>query len=101
MDARNEGAGVLSLDAGAITVDSPVPYKLATLRAKIEADKARTEGKPKETGEEMQERIEARREEISEGAPASESDPPHTDDVPTSEMTPEKFAESLRAETHL
>lgn len=39
MDARKEGAGVLGLDAGAITVDSPVPFKVATLRAKIEADK--------------------------------------------------------------
>ncbi|MFI5395205.1 MAG: ATP-binding protein [Candidatus Binatia bacterium] len=39
MDARNEGATVLGLEVGAITVDSPVPYKLATLRAKIEADK--------------------------------------------------------------
>jgi DNA helicase HerA-like ATPase len=39
IDARKEGAGVLGLDSGAITVDSPVPFKLATLRAKIEADK--------------------------------------------------------------
>lgn len=39
MDARNEGATSLGLTVGAITVDSPVPYKLATLRAKIEADK--------------------------------------------------------------
>ncbi|HQO20885.1 MAG TPA: ATP-binding protein [Acidobacteriota bacterium] len=39
IDARKEGAGILGLDAAAITVDSPVPYKLATLRAKIEADK--------------------------------------------------------------
>lgn len=39
MDARKEGAGVLGLDAAAITVDSPVPFKLATLRARIEADK--------------------------------------------------------------
>lgn len=39
MDARKEGAGALGLDVGAITVDSPVPYKLATLRAKVEADK--------------------------------------------------------------
>ena len=39
MDARKEGATALSLDVGAITVDSPVPYKLATLRAKVEADK--------------------------------------------------------------
>lgn len=39
MDARKEGAVVLGLDAAAITVDSPVPFKLATLRARIEADK--------------------------------------------------------------
>jgi DNA helicase HerA-like ATPase len=39
MDARNEGATVLHLDAGRITVDSPVPFKLETLRARIEADK--------------------------------------------------------------
>lgn len=39
MDARNEGATALQLDAGRITVDSPVPFKLATLRARIEADK--------------------------------------------------------------
>lgn len=39
MDARNEGATALGLTGGTITVDSPVPYKLATLRAKIEADK--------------------------------------------------------------
>ena len=70
-------------------------------REKIKADKARTEDKPKETVKDMQARVEARREEMIEGAPASESDPPHTDDVPTSEMTPEKFAESLRAETKL
>ena len=37
--ARREGARALSLAADAITVDSPVPYKLATLRSKIEADK--------------------------------------------------------------
>ena len=29
----------VGLDVAAITVDSPVPYKLSTLRAKIEADK--------------------------------------------------------------
>ena len=39
IDARNEGAKCLGLEVGAITVDSPVPYKLATLREKIEADK--------------------------------------------------------------
>lgn len=39
MDARNEGAAALNLDTARITVDSPVPFKLATLRARIEADK--------------------------------------------------------------
>lgn len=39
LTARKEGAGALGLDAGSITVDSPVPYKLAKLRALIEADK--------------------------------------------------------------
>lgn len=39
MDARMEGAAALHLDTARITVDSPVPFKLATLRAKIEADK--------------------------------------------------------------
>lgn len=39
IDARKEGAVCLGLEVVAITVDSPVPYKLATLRAKIEADK--------------------------------------------------------------
>ena len=39
MDARQDGATVVGLNANAITVDSPVPFKLATLRAKIEADK--------------------------------------------------------------
>src|SRR5215831_16191675 len=39
MDARMEGASALRLDTARITVDSPVPFKLATLKAKIEADK--------------------------------------------------------------
>ena len=39
MQARNEGAAVLQLDADRITVDSPVPFRLETLRAKIEATK--------------------------------------------------------------
>jgi hypothetical protein len=39
MDSRNEGAAVLGLDAARITVDSPVPFELATLRTRIEADK--------------------------------------------------------------
>lgn len=36
---REEGAQVLGLDGSKITVDSPVPYKIASLRAKIEEDK--------------------------------------------------------------
>src|SRR6185437_12252996 len=39
MDARMEGALALCLDTTRITVDSPIPFKLATLKAKIEADK--------------------------------------------------------------
>jgi hypothetical protein len=39
MAARKEGAQLLGLDANGITVDSPVPYKLSTLKAKIQADK--------------------------------------------------------------
>ena len=39
MDARKEGAGLLGLEVDAITVDSPVPFKLAALRAKIETAK--------------------------------------------------------------
>jgi len=39
MSAREEGAQQLSLDPSLITVDSPVPYKLASLKTKIEADK--------------------------------------------------------------
>lgn len=38
-DARVEGATALSLDSHRITVDSPVPFKLATFRGKIESDK--------------------------------------------------------------
>jgi len=38
MSARAEGAGLIGLDSP-ITIDSPVPYKLSTLRAKIEASK--------------------------------------------------------------
>ena len=37
--AREEGSGQLGLDANLITVDSPIPYKLSTLKAKIEANK--------------------------------------------------------------
>lgn len=39
MSAREEGAQQLGLDANLITVDSPVPYKLSTLKVRIEADK--------------------------------------------------------------
>ena len=39
MTAREEGARELGLDGGSITVDSPVPYKLARLRALINADR--------------------------------------------------------------
>ena len=39
MDSRKEGAIALHLDAARITVDSPVPFKLATFRTKIEADR--------------------------------------------------------------
>lgn len=39
MAAREEGAQQLGLDANSITVDSPVPYKLSTLKVKIDADK--------------------------------------------------------------
>ena len=39
ISAREEGAKLLGLDANSITVDSPVPYKLSTLKAKIDADK--------------------------------------------------------------
>ena len=39
LEARKEGADILNLDANAITVDSPVPFKLHTLREKIDAGK--------------------------------------------------------------
>jgi len=39
LNARAQGAMVLGLDATKITVDSPVPYKLATFIAAVEADK--------------------------------------------------------------
>lgn len=38
-NAREEGAALLGLNADKITIDSPVPYKLATFRASVEADK--------------------------------------------------------------
>lgn len=41
IDARSKGATDLHLDASLITVDSPVPFRLATLRQWIEADKAK------------------------------------------------------------
>ena len=37
--ARKEGAKVLGLDEGAITVDSPIPYSLETFRVAVESDK--------------------------------------------------------------
>jgi uncharacterized protein len=39
LKARIEGATAIGLDADRITVDSPVPYKLATLVAAVDADK--------------------------------------------------------------
>lgn len=39
LSSRMEGAIELGIDPARITVDSPVPYKLAFLRAKIDADK--------------------------------------------------------------
>ncbi len=39
LKARVEGATILGLDEKRITVDSPVPYKLATFVAAVEADK--------------------------------------------------------------
>lgn len=39
LKARSEGAKILGLDAAKITVDSPVPYKLTTFIAAVEADK--------------------------------------------------------------
>lgn len=39
LKARIEGATLLGLDSTKITVDSPVPYKLSTFRALVEADK--------------------------------------------------------------
>jgi len=39
LQARTQGAAVLALDTSKITVDSPVPYKLATLKGIVEAAK--------------------------------------------------------------
>jgi hypothetical protein len=39
LEARKEAAGSMGIDQGRITVDSPVPFKLAILRSKVEADK--------------------------------------------------------------
>ena len=36
---RNEGASILKLDKGTITVDSPIPYNLDTFRTGIESEK--------------------------------------------------------------
>lgn len=40
LEARMEGAKTLGLQEDAITIDSPVPYKLSSLRVKIEAEKS-------------------------------------------------------------
>jgi DNA helicase HerA-like ATPase len=40
LESRIEGAELLGLVAASITIDSPVPYKLSSLRAKIEAERA-------------------------------------------------------------
>lgn len=45
LEARKEGAQELCLEIDAITVDSPVPYKLATLRARILAERPTQESK--------------------------------------------------------
>ena len=37
--ARQEGANALGLNAGALTVDSPVPYSLDSFRAAVDSDK--------------------------------------------------------------
>ncbi len=37
LSAREEGANQLDLDTNGITIDSPIPYKLSTLKNKIEA----------------------------------------------------------------
>lgn len=39
LESRKEGAIAIGADPSKITVDSPIPYKLASLREKIEADK--------------------------------------------------------------
>ncbi len=39
LQARNQGATILGLDTAKITVDSPVPYKLLTLKSIVEAAK--------------------------------------------------------------
>jgi len=39
LTARKEGAIILGLDDSKITVDSPIPYKLASLRVSIETDR--------------------------------------------------------------
>lgn len=41
LEARKESTGSLNINSAFITVDSPVPYKLSTIRAKIEEDRNR------------------------------------------------------------
>lgn len=45
LDARTEGAEALGLRTDGITVDSPVPFALASFRAKIDASKPKQESK--------------------------------------------------------
>lgn len=40
LEERTAGASMLRLEGGSITVDSPVPYKLGSFRAKIESEKS-------------------------------------------------------------
>lgn len=39
LQARREAAAIMAIDSERITVDSPVPFRLSTLRNKVEADK--------------------------------------------------------------
>jgi len=45
LDARTEGAEALGLRTDGITIDSPVPFALASFRAKIDASKPKQESK--------------------------------------------------------
>ena len=45
IDARQEGADVLCLEGRRITLDSPVPYRLSTLRKSIKAERDAFKGK--------------------------------------------------------